>query len=130
MENWAEEVDYCAFPVPAEITQYLATAVPILVMARVSDSALLQVSFFPVGGGQHYIRIKAKVRQETRICTGDRVRVQITVRDCKVVAVPGDLTNALRAARETEDLKLLSPGKQSFLIRRIEEAAKPETRDD
>ena len=120
----------CAVPVPAGITQDLATVGPVLVMARVNDSAALQDSFFPLGGGQHDIRIKAEVRQETKIWTGDRVRLQITVRDRKVVAVPGDLTNALRAARETEDLKLLSPGKQSFLIRRIEEAAKPETRDD
>jgi hypothetical protein len=39
---------------------------PVLVMARVNDSDPLQVSLFPVGGGRHCIRIKAKVRNDRR----------------------------------------------------------------
>src|SRR3954447_26172732 len=81
LENWAEGMDYCAVPVPAEITQALGTKGPVLVMARVNDSEPFQVSLFPIGSGQHYIRIKAKVRQETKTKTGDRIRVRITVLD-------------------------------------------------
>ena len=81
LENWAAGMDYCAVPVPAKITQALGTKGPVLVMAQVNDSAPFKVSLFPVGGGQHYMRIKAKIRQETKTKSGDRVRVRITVLD-------------------------------------------------
>jgi uncharacterized protein YdeI (YjbR/CyaY-like superfamily) len=38
------------------------------------------------------------------------------------------LLSALRAAGATKDFKALPPGKQNFIIRRIDEAVKPETR--
>jgi len=129
LENWAEGMDYCAVPVPAEITQALGTKGPVLVMARVNDSAPFQVSLFPVGGGQHYIRIRAKVRQETKTKTGDRVQVRVTVLDRADVTIPEDLMSALRTEGVTEAFKSLPPGKQNFMIRRIDDAAKPETRD-
>src|SRR5277367_1451041 len=97
LENWAEGMDYCAVPVPAKITKALGTKGPILVMARVNHSAPFKVSLFPVGGGQHYIRIKAKVRKETKTKTGDRVRVRFTVLDRSDVTIPTDLIKALRA---------------------------------
>lgn len=129
LESWAEGMDYCAVPVPAEITRALGTTGPVLVVAQVNDSEPFQVSLFPIGGGQHYIRIKAKVRQETKTKTGDRIRVQITVLDRSAVTIPDDLMSALRAEGVTEDFQSLPPGKRSFIIRRIDEAAKPETRD-
>jgi hypothetical protein len=128
LENWAEGMDYCAVPVPAEITQALGTKGPVLVMARVNDSDPFQVSLFPVGGGQHYIRIKAKVRQETNTKTGDRIRLRMTVLDRAEVSIPEDLMKALRAEGAAEAFESLPPGKQNFIIRRIDEAAKPETR--
>ena len=128
LENWAEGMDYCAVPVPSEITQALGTKGPVLVMAQVNDSEPFKVSLFPVGGGQHYIRVKAKVRQETKTKTGDQVRVRITVLDRADVTIPEDLSRALQAEGVAEDFKLLPPGKQNFIIRRIDDAAKPETR--
>lgn len=121
-------MDYCAVPVPAEITKALGTTGPVLVMARVNDSEPFQVSLFPAGGGQHYIRIKAKVRRESGTKTGDIVRVRITVLDRSSVTIPEDLLNALRAEAVVEAFKSLPPGKQNFMIRRIDEAAKPQTR--
>ena len=129
LENWAKGMDYCAIPVPAEITQALGTKGPVLVMARVNDSEPFKVSLFPNGGGKHYIRIKAKVRKETETKTGDRIRVQIIVLDRADVTIPEDLMSALRVENVTEDFKSLPPGKQNFIIRRIDDAAKPETRD-
>ena len=129
LENWAEGMDYCAVPVPAEITGALGTKGPVLVMARVNDSDPFQVSLFPVGGGKHYIRIKAKVRKETKTRTGDLVRLRFIVLDRADVTIPDDLMDALRAARVTDDFKALTPGKQSFILRRIDEAARPETRE-
>ena len=129
LENWAEGMDYCAVPVPASVTQALGTKGPVLVMARVNDSEPFKVSLFPTGGGQHYIRIKAKVRKETKTKTGDRVRVRFTVLDRADVTIPTDLMKALRAEGVADDFKSLPPGKQNFIIRRIDDAAKPETRD-
>jgi hypothetical protein len=128
LENWAEGMDYCAVPVPAKITEVLGTKGPILVLARVNNSQPFQVSLFPVGGGQHYIRIKAKVRRETKTKTGDRVEVRFTVLDRADVEVPRDLMRALAAEGMTAFFKALPSGKQNFIIRKIEDAAKPETR--
>jgi hypothetical protein len=129
LENWAEGMDYCAVPVPAEITQALGTKGPVLIMARVNESAPFQVSLFPAGGGQHYIRIKAKVRRETNTKTGNRIRVRFTVLDRAEVTIPDDLLATLRAEGAVEAFKALSPGKQNFIIRQIDSAAKPATRD-
>lgn len=129
LEDWAEGMDYCAVPVPAEITEALRTKGPVLVMAKVNNSEPFQVSLFPVGGGRHYIRIKAKVRHETNTKTGDRIRVRFTVLDRADVEIPEDLLSALVAEGVTEAFKSLPPGKQTFIIRRIDEAVKPETRE-
>ena len=129
LENWAEGMDYCAVAVPAKITEALGTKSAVLVMAQVNDSEPFKVSLFPNGGGKHYIRIKAKVRKETQTKTGDSIRVQITVLDRADVTIPSDLMSALRAENVTEDFKSLPPGKQNFIVRRIDEAARPETRD-
>ena len=122
-------MDYCAVPVPAEITEALGTKGPVLVMAQVNNSEPFQVSLFPVGGGRHYIRIKAKVRQDTNTKTGDRIRVRITVLNRADVAIPEDLMSALTAEGVTEAFKSLPPGKQNFIIRRIDDSVKPETRE-
>jgi hypothetical protein len=128
LEDWAEGMDYCAIPVPAKVTEELGTKGPVLVLARVNDSEPFQVSLFPVGGGQHYIRIKGKVRKETTTKAGDRIRVRITVLDRDSVEIPEDLRIALRAEGVTQAFQSLPSGKQNFIIRRIDEAAKPETR--
>lgn len=128
LENWAEGMDYCAVPVPARITEAVGTRGAVPVLARLNDSAPFKVSLFPVGGGRHYIRIKAKVRKETATRTGDRVRIRITVLDRAAVTYPSDLLAALRAEGVTSAFKALPPGRQNFIIRRIDEAVKPETR--
>jgi hypothetical protein len=128
LENWAEGLDYCAVSVPATITEVLGTRGAVLVMACLNDSAPFKVSLFPVGGGRHYIRVKAKVRKETQTTTGDRVHMRITILDRAAVTYPADLLSALRAEGATRDFKALPPGRQNFIVRRIDEAVKPETR--
>jgi hypothetical protein len=128
LENWAEGMDYCAVPVPATITEKLGTHAAVLVMARLNDSAPFKVSLFPVGGGRHYLRIRAKIRKETRTSVGDPVHIHITVLDRADVTYPADLLAALRAAGATDTFKALPPGRQNFIIRRIDEVVKPETR--
>ncbi len=128
LENWAEGMDYCAIPIPATITEALGTHAAVPVIARLNDSEPFKVSLFPVGGGRHYMRIKGKVRKETRTKAGDRIHMHITVLDAGVVTYPADLLAALRAAGATSAFKALTPGRQNFIIRRIDEAVKPETR--
>ncbi len=128
LETWAEGMDYCAVAVPAKITQALGTKGPVLVMAQVNESEPFQVSLFPVGSGQHYIRIKSKVRQETNTKRGDRIRVRFTVLDRAAVEIPRDLSSALTAEGLTAGFTSLPPGKQNFLVRRMDAAVKPETR--
>src|SRR5271168_5007895 len=103
LENWAEGMDYCAVPVPSSITKALGTKAAVLVMARVNNSEPFKVSLFPTGGGQHYIRIKAKVRKNTKTKTGDRVLIRFTVLDRAEVTIAEDLAAALRAERVTDD---------------------------
>lgn len=122
-------MDYCAVPVPAEVTKALGTKGPVLVLARVNESEPFQVSLFPVGAGRHFIRIKAKVRRETNTRTGDRVRVRITVLDRSAVPVPEVLLSALSDAGMADAFAALPPGQRSFLCRRIGDAARPETRE-
>lgn len=129
LKDWAEGMDYCAVPVPERVTKAMGTTGPVLVMAQVNDSEPFKVSLFPVGGGKHYIRIKALVRRETNTKTGDMVTVRITVLDRSDVSIPDDLTNALRAEGVEGAFKALPPGKQNFTIRQIEEAARSATRE-
>ena len=70
----------------------------------------------------------SKVRKETSTKVGDRIEVRFTVVDRAQVDIPEDLMNALRAEKAEESFKSLSPGKQNFIVRRINEAAKPQTR--
>ena len=128
LENWAKGMDYCAVAVPANITQALGTTGPVLVMARVNDSEPFKVSLFPNGGGKHCIRIKAKVRKEAKTETGDVIRLHIRVLDRADVTIPKDLTTALRKGGATAGFASLPPGRKNFLVRRIDEAAKAETR--
>ncbi len=129
LENWAEGMDYCAVAVPAKITLSLGTHGPVLVMAQVNDSELFKVSLFPVGGGKHYIRIKAKVRKETDTKTGDLVRIRFTVLDRSDIVLPKDLLKALREENVLDDFKSIPPGEQNFILRRIDDAAKAQTRE-
>jgi len=73
--------------------------------------------------------VKAEVRAAAQIGEGDRVRVQITVIDrAAEVALPADLTTALRAHGALEAFKAISKSQQRYTLRVIDQAAKPETR--
>jgi antitoxin component of MazEF toxin-antitoxin module len=128
LENWAEGMDYCAIPVPAAITKTLGTKAAVLVMAEVNSSDPFKVSLFPAGGGKHYIRVRAKVRKEANLKEGDKVKVRVTILDRADITIPADLAKALKAEKAAKDFDALPPGKKNYLIRCIDDAAKPETR--
>ena len=128
LENWAKGMDYCAIPVPARITKALGTKSAVLVMARINNSEPFKVSLFPVGGGQHYIRVRAKVRKDANLKEGDRVKVHIMVLDRADITIPKDLAAALRAEGVSADFNALTTGKKNYMVRRIDDASRPETR--
>ncbi|WP_125719086.1 YdeI/OmpD-associated family protein [Pseudoalteromonas rubra] len=129
LENWAEGMDYCAVCVPSKITNTLGTKGPVLVKASVNGSESFQVSLFPVGGGKHYIRIKAKIRKLTNTKSGDRIRLDFVVLDPDDVDIPDELLELLETDGMIDAFMDIPPGKRNYLIRRIGEAAKPATRE-
>jgi hypothetical protein len=128
LENWAEGMDYCAIPVPGKITEALGTKSAVFVMARINGSAPFKVSLFPVGGGKHYIRVRKKVRKDANLNEGDRVLVLITILDRGDINIPRDLSAALRISKASARFDALTASKKNYIIRRIDDAAKPETR--
>lgn len=128
LENWAEGMDYCAIPVPPSVTEALGTKSAVLVMARVNGSEPFQASLFPAGGGKHYLRVRARVRRDANLKEGDPVKVRVTVLDRADVTIPDDLAAALRAEDAAADFDSITPGRKNYLVRRIDDAARPETR--
>lgn len=130
LERIASEMEYFAVSVPMKITLALETRGPVPVLARVNDSETFFASLFPVGGGRHYLRVRNKICKAAGIKEGNRVRVQITVRDRSAeISIPKDLMSALRAEGVEKEFKALPIGRKSYLLRLIDEAAKPLTRD-
>jgi uncharacterized protein YdeI (YjbR/CyaY-like superfamily) len=83
-----------------------------------------------VGEGRHYLRVKAEIWKAAKIKEGDRVRVKIEVLDRSVEpTLPKELVSALRKAGVFEAFRALPPGKKNYLLRQIDAAAKPETRE-
>ena len=122
-------MEYYAVSVPVKITQSLGTTSAVPVFARVNGSEKFLASLYPVGEGRHCLRIRNKICKSVNIKTGSRVRVDFTVRDRTAeISAPKDLMSALKAEGVVEAFKAMPPGQKSFLLRRIEQAAKPETR--
>jgi hypothetical protein len=129
LERISTELEYFAFPVPAKISRALDTRNAVPITARVNRSGVFRGSLYPVGGGRHYMRVKASVRKEAKIKEGDRARIEITVVDrSSEVSLPSDLKRALRAEGLQKEFEALPPGKKSYTLRWIDQAAKPETR--
>ena len=121
-------MDYCAIPVPAAITKSLGTKAAVLVMARVNNSEPFKVSLFPAGEGRHFIRVRSKVRKDANLNEGDTVKVKFTVLDRADISIPKDLAVALKADDLAIQFDTITAGKKNYIIRRIDDASKPETR--
>jgi hypothetical protein len=129
LECIATGMNYFAVSVPLKITQALHTRGPVPVSAQVNGSETFIASLYPVGNGRHYLRVKNKICNSVQIKEGDRVRVQITVRDRSTeISIPKDLASALRAEGVAKSFEALPIGKKSYLLRLIDQAIKPETR--
>ena len=130
LESISDELEYFAFSVPEKISRALKTKAAVPISAKVNDSPTFRGSLFPIGGGRHYMRVKAEIRKAAKIKEGDRARIEFTVVDRATEAsdLPKDLVSALREEGVLEVFKSLPPGKKGFMLRLIEKVAKPETR--
>jgi Domain of unknown function (DUF1905)/Bacteriocin-protection, YdeI or OmpD-Associated len=130
LRNIARGMEYFALTVPAEITRALGTRTAVPVTAQINDSERFLASLYPRGGGRHGLRVRNAICKAIGIQEGDRVRVKITVRDrSEEVSVPQDVKRALRTSGVAAGFAALPIGKRSFLLRTIDEAARPETRE-
>jgi hypothetical protein len=130
LRNIARGMDYFALTVPEEITRALRTRTAVPVIAQVNDSARFSASLYPRGGGRHGLRVRNAICKAVGIKEGDGVRVKITVRDrSEEVSIPQDVKRALRTAGALDGFAALPVGKRSFLLRKIDEAARRETRE-
>jgi hypothetical protein len=129
LERIATGMEYYALSVPQATSHALGARAAVPVFAKVNGSEAFLGSLHPVGGGRHYLRVRNKVCKSVGITEGDRVRVEIVVRDREAeVDVPADLKKALRGEGVLQGFEALPVGKKSFMLRMIERAAKPETR--
>ncbi|MBS1962655.1 MAG: DUF1905 domain-containing protein [Bdellovibrionales bacterium] len=130
LESISDELEYYAVPVPAKITAALGTKASVPIVARINGSKPFRGSLYTVGGGRHSMRVKASVRKDVGIKEGDRVKVEISVVDraAEAADLPSDLASALRSAGVRKDYDAIPPGARGFMLRKLEQAAKPETR--
>ena len=130
LECIASGMNYFAIPVPKKITTALGTTGPVAVAAQVNKSEVFKASLYPIGGGKHYLRVKNKICSSIKINEGDRVTVKFTIRDRKSeITIPEDLKTSLKEAGLEKEFKSIPIGKKSYLLRTIEEAVKPQTRE-
>ena len=123
LERIASGMDYFAVSVPVKTSRALGTRGPVPVSARVNDSEIFLASLFPVGGGRHYLRIRNRICSAVEIKPGNRVHVQMTIRDrAAEISIPEDLMRALRTEGVAKAFQALPIGKKSYLLRRIAEA--------
>ena len=130
LERIATGMEYYALSVPVETSRALHARGAVPVLAKVNDSDAFKGSLYPVGGGRHYLRVRNKVCTAAAIKEGDRIRVQVVVRDrLEEIDVPDDLTRALSNEGLLDCFNALPVGKKSYVLRLIDEAIKPETRE-
>jgi hypothetical protein len=129
LENIATGMQYYALSIPEKITIALGTKGPVPVKARVNGSEEFLASLYPIGDGRYFLRVKNKICKSVNIEQGDKVKVEIEVRDRqKEIEIPKDLALTLKKADATKAFANISIGKKSYILRTIEEAVKPETR--
>ena len=130
LERWASGMEYYAISIPHEITVALKTNAAVPVVAQVNNSETFMASLFPIGGGRHYLRIKNKICKANNIKEKETIKVKIKVRNREEeIAIPRDLQKALKEAGAVKEFMAFPIGKKSYLLRRINEAVKAETRE-
>ncbi len=130
LERLAKGIEYYGLTVPAKITRALQTSGAVPILALFNGAGPFRVNLYPLGGGRHGLRVKAEIRLAAKAKEGSRVRVRFTLRDrAAEISVPKDVMSALRSERATEGFKAMPVGEKSFMLGKIEQAAKPETRE-
>ena len=129
LERWASGMEYYAISIPHEITVALKTNASVPVLAQINNSESFMASLFPVGGGRHYLRIRNQISKAMQIKEKDTLLVKITVRNREdEITIPSDLKKALQQARVSKEFAAIPIGRKSYILRKLNEAKKAETR--
>jgi hypothetical protein len=119
--------------VPERVTSAIGRRGPVPIVATLAarrETAEIQASLVPMGGGRHWLQLNARVRGELGIKPGDPVRVSLSVPEKPpTLPLPAELALALKEADLRESFSAFPVGKQNHLILWIEEAVRPETRE-
>jgi hypothetical protein len=121
---------FYAISIPAAVSRAIGRRGNVPIVATINGAIEVRASLVPAGGGRHRLRLNATTRKVADAALGARVDVVLEV-DLHPVAepTPPDLARALRDSGALEAFELFPVGKRSHIIRWIEDAARPETRE-
>jgi hypothetical protein len=89
-----------------------------------------ETSIFPGGDGTHHMMVNKALQQSAGVKAGSTVDVTMEINtETPRVQLPDDFRAALRSSSKAfKTFEALSPSKKKYLVQRIGEAKKPETR--
>jgi hypothetical protein len=120
---------FFAVDVPAPVSRALGVRGPVYVIGTVDGAVPLRTSLSPAGGGRHLLFLNAEIRREAGLVEGDRVRLRFARDDDPRLPLPDDLANLLREEGALAAFEALPVGARNQLLRAVEEAVHPATRD-
>jgi hypothetical protein len=93
------------------------------------EGVSIRVTLVPVAGGRHRLYLHGGMRAATGVAVGDRVRFVLRALAEADMALPRDLTAALRATRGARSaFDALTPSHRRSLMRFVDDARTPATR--
>jgi Domain of unknown function (DUF1905)/Bacteriocin-protection, YdeI or OmpD-Associated len=117
--------------IPEDVSLAIGRRGPVPILATLSGDVAIQASLVPMGGGRHWLQLNTRTRAELDIEVGDRVRVVLLVPEKPpTLPMPTDLEEALREADLQQIFSALPVGKQNHIVLWIEEAGRPQTREN
>jgi uncharacterized protein DUF1905/bacteriocin resistance YdeI/OmpD-like protein len=115
--------------VPAGVSQGLGGRGHVFVTGTLDGAVVLRTSLSPSGAGRHLLFLNGATRREAGVGEGDRVTVRLALDADPRLAPPDDLAQTLRDEGVFEAFEALPTGRRNQLVRQIEAAVQPATRD-
>ncbi len=112
--------------IPFDVKETFGKARPPVIVSFKKFSFRTTISVY---GGKSYIGLRREVREAAGVELGERIDFTIEADTTpRTVAVPKDLTTALKKSNMTDQWKKLSFTHQKEHVKALEDAKKPETR--
>jgi hypothetical protein len=130
VERVARGGPYYAVTIPASVSRAIGRRGIVPIVATINGAIEIRASLVPSGGGRHRLRLNASTRRVAGAGEGARVKIALAV-DLAPVAepTPRDVARALEDSGALEAFERLPVGKRSHIVRWIEDAVRPETRE-